>query len=265
MKEPLMMLAVLVGLLSTTVDALEEASAADERTAELKTTPDPLPQGIRNFNGMLVGRLAAKDVEKGTFVVAVDAVPRVWRNSRAEDPKSIVGKTIQVGGVFGKFLDVLIVTRKGETVEFECKHDGEGLVFPGEMLRKVAPYKAEDYPVLPEGFRGFRGTVEAEIVKKDPETFELIVKVHKLLSTSEENSAKAPEDIEGKPLMLAGFWNRKDTYHDLKVGDRIRAGMHHIAKRSDHVNVTEVSRLKSDSPREKARQRDRDSGPNVDE
>ena len=249
MKEHLATLALLIGMTApTAADAVQEQPTATEKSVELKTTPDELPAAVRNFNGMLVGRLAAKDVEKGKFVVYVDAVPRVWRNSRAENPKSIVGKTIEVGGVFGKFLDVLVVTRTGETLEFECKHDGEQLLFPGELLRKVAPYKAEDYPVLPDGFRGFRGAVNAEIVKKDPETFELILKVHKVIDTWKENSAKKPESIEGKTMMLAGFWNRKEAYHNLKVGDRIEAGMQHLAKASDHMNLAEFVRKTGDVP-----------------
>lgn len=241
MNRAIASLLVLAGLsMPATADEPKRPAAGEQAdSAPLSKTPDPLPEGIRRFNGMLVGRVAAKDVEQGTFTVLVDAVPRVWENSRAEAPRSIVGKTIQVSGVFGKFLDVLVVTRVGETVEFECKHDGERLVFPGELLRKVAPYDPADYPVLPEAFRGFRGQVAAEILKKDPETFELILRVDRVLKTWEESAAKDPKSIEGKSLMLAGFWNRREAYHDLKVGDRIEVGMKHIGMRSDHLTVAE--------------------------
>lgn len=211
---------------------------ADEPAA----APDALPAGIRRFNGMLVGRVAAKDVERGSFTLQVDAVPRVWKNSAAEDPRSIVGKTVEISGVFGKFLDVLVVTRVGETIEFECKHDGERLVFPGELLRKVAPYDPADYPVLPEAFRGFQGVVAAEVIKKDPETFELILRVDQVLQTGEDNQAKEAKSIEGKTLMLAGFWNRRDAYHGLKVGDQLEVGLRHIGLRSDHLTVAEPIR-----------------------
>ena len=243
MKTYISTLAVLIGL-STPVDAdgPQNVPASTEQQKALKATPDELAEGIQRFNGMLVGRLAAKDVEKGSFVVVVDAVPRVWRNSRAENPKSIVGKSVQVTGVFGRFLDVLVTTRIGETIEFECKHDSDALVFPGELLRKVAPYKTEDYPELPEEFRGFRGVLNAEILKKDPETFELIVKVQKVAETWEQNKAKQSGSIVGKSMMLAGFWNRKEVYHNLKVGDRIEVGVQHIEQRSDHLTVAEFVR-----------------------
>lgn len=203
---------------------------------------DPLPAELKNFNGMLLGRLVTKDVERGSFVVQVDAVPRVWRNSRAAKPGSAVGRTVEVHGVFGKFLDVLVVTRKGETLEFECKHDGERLVFPGEMLRKAAPYDPEDFPVLPEEFRGFSGVITATIVKKDPETLEMIVEVNAVKQSGEGNQAQDPESIEGKKMMLAGFWQRKEQYHALKIGDRIEVGTRHISRQSNHLNVQQSLR-----------------------
>ena len=246
-------LAILTGLtLPATADDSPKTKNEPTTTAvavELQTTPDDLPDGIHKFNGMLVGRLAAKDVEKGTFVVQIDAVPRVWRNSKAENPRSVVGKTVEVDGVFGKFLDVLVVVKKGETIEFEARHDdGNRLTFPGEMLRKVAPYDPEDYPLLPEEFRGFQGAVVADIVKKDPETLELIVRVDRVLDTWKDNRAKQPKSIEGKQMMLAGFWQRKEAYHELKAGDRIEVGMQHIGLRSEHLTVAEFVRKTGESP-----------------
>ncbi len=253
MKSQLSTLAILVGLTSPVSAEDPQVDQPVQQTQELKATPDELPDGIQRFNGMLVGRLAAKDVEKGAFVVVVDAVPRVWRNSRAENPKSVVGKSIRIEGVFGKFLDVLVTTRLGETIEFECKYDEDALVFPGELLRKVAPYQVEDYPELPEEFRGFRGAAIVEIQKKDPETFELIVKVKKVTAQWKENGAKQPESILGKSLMLAGFWNRKDAYHNLKEGDRIEVGMQHIGRQSDHLTVAEFVRKSDGDAREEMR------------
>ncbi|XZE56180.1 M56 family metallopeptidase [Planctomycetaceae bacterium SH139] len=267
MKSQLSALAVLIGLSAPLVADEPQSQNPAQQLAELKSTPDELPAGIKRFNGMLVGRLAAKDVEKGSFVVVVDAIPRVWENSRAENPKSIVGKSIEIEGVFGKFLDVLVTTRPGETIEFECKHDGDALVFPGELLRKVAPYKAEDYPVLPEAFRGFRGAVVAEVKKKDPETFELIIAVKKVADVWKENQAKQPESIVGKEMMLAGFWNRKEAYHKLKVGDQIEIGMQHIGRQSDHLTVAEFVRpsgpVRQESMREDAAVMERSDNPAV--
>lgn len=197
-----------------------------------------LGAGAQKFNGMLVGRLVSKDVEKGRFIVAVDRVSRVWRNSKAENPKSLVGKTITVGNVTGKWLDVLLLVKPGETMEFECRHDGgDTMTFPGEMMRKVPPVKPGDYPELPEGFRGFNGAVTATVVKKDAETLELIVRADAVKETWEKNRAKNPQAIVGKRFILAGFWRRRDDFNELKPGDRIDVGLEHISPRSDHLSV----------------------------
>ncbi len=248
MTRRLAVFALITGLVLPVLgDDDDQQKKQQQAAAKLKTTPDPLPEGIQRFNGMLVGRLAKKDIEKGTFVVKVDAVARVWRNSKAEDPTSIVGKYVEVDGVFGKWLDVLLLVKVGETLEFESKHDGGSrLTFPGELLRKVAPYDPGDYPVLPETFRGFNGAVAAKIVKKDPETFEMIIQVDRVIDTWKNNRAKDPKSIEGKKMMLAGFWRRKETYHGLKPGDRIEVGLQHITVRSDHLTVAEFVRKARD-------------------
>ncbi len=228
-----------------------QTDTAAPAPAALRTTPDALPEAIRRFNGMLVGRLAAKDIERGTFVVNVDTVSRVWRNSQAENPHSLVGKAVEVGGVSGKWLDVLVTTRTGETIEFECQHDGDGLRFPGELLRKVAPYEPQNYPRLPAAFRGFQGAIVAEIVKKDPESFELLVKVSDVSKVWPSNQAPQPESIRGQSMLLTGFWNRREIYQSLKPGDRIEAGIQHISRQSDHVNVHEFVRKASGAASEK--------------
>ncbi len=202
-----------------------------------------LPKAAQRFNGMLVGRLVKKDVEKGTFVLNVDAVPRVWRNSKAKSPKRLVGKNIVVDSVSGKWLDALLLVKEGETLECEARHDGgNGLTFPGELLRKVAPFKPADYPELPEGFRGCNGAVAGKIVAKNTDLLEVIIQVDRVLDAWKNNAAKKPESIIGKRAMLGGFWQRKDTYHGLKLGDRIEVGLKHIERQSDHLTVAEFVR-----------------------
>lgn len=253
----------ILGTVTLTAAADDKKPSRSKRVPPpLKKTADELPEGMHRFNGMLVGRLAKKDVEKGTFIVNVDAVPRVWRNSKAENPKSILGKSVEIDGVFGKWLDVLLVVKEGETLEFEARHDnGNRLTFPGELLRKAAPFKPEDYPVLPEEFRGFHGAVAAKIVKKDPETFEMIVHVDRVIDTWKKSRAEKSKSIEGKSMLLAGFWQRKEQYHGLKVGDRIEFGLQHISIRSDHVSVAEfVRKVGKDSEPSRPRKRDAQAG-----
>ena len=221
----------------------EDQKNQRQASSEMNDKEMGFSAGVQRFNGMLVGRLVSKDIEKGTFEVTVDRVSRVWRNSKAEDPKSLVGKTVTVDGVTGKWLDVLLLVKKGETLEFECRHDGgERMTFPGELMRKVPAVKPGEYPELPEEFRGFKGAVKATVVKKDAETLELIVQADKVIETGAKNAAKSPESIVGKRFILAGFWQRREAFNDLKVGDKIEVGLEHISVRSDHLSISKFIR-----------------------
>lgn len=244
----------IIASLTLPVIAEDEKNSPDApvRPDVLKTTPDELPKGMKNFNGMLVGRLVTKDVEKGTFVIKVDAVPRVWRNNKADDPKSLVGRTVMIDGVFGKFLDVLLLVKKGETLECEARHDGgNNLTFPGEALRRVAPVKPGDYPELPEEFRGFNGLVTGKIVRKDPEMMEIILQIEGVKNTSDKSRAQKPESIIGKKAMVIGFWRKKEAYTELKVGDTLECVVEHVVSRSDHLNVGEMQTTRKASQLEK--------------
>ena len=232
-----------LALLASVTTAAPSDEPRTQPTQTTKSTVDPFPDGLTGFNGMLVGRLMSKDVEKGTFVINVDAVPRVWRNSKAKRPRALVGKNIRVDGVSGKWADALLLIKRGESLETEARHDdGDKLTFPGELLRKVAPFSPDRYPSLPEGFRGFRGAVAAKIVRKDAELMEMVIAVDKVLDTFQGNQAEQPESIEGKKMLLAGFWRRKEDFHRFNVGQAIEVGMQHIGRQSDHLSVQEFIR-----------------------
>ncbi|MCA9179057.1 MAG: hypothetical protein KDB14_31555, partial [Planctomycetales bacterium] len=226
-------------------------TSATESTSDATSSSDSpnsvnaagLPKAFHGFLGSLVGTLVDKDVEKGTFTVKVQAVPRVWKRNRAGNPKSIIGQEVVVEGLASRFLDVLLTTRKGETLEVAARHDGGAqLAFAGEMFRKVAPYQADDYPVLAEAFRGFQGNVTATIVKKDPMLYGLIVKIESVGESREGNRAKQAESMVGKTAILAGFWQRKEQFAGLQVGDRIQTGAKHEVAGSDVLMAVETLR-----------------------
>ena len=81
--------------------------------------------------------------------------------------------------------------------------------------------------------------VTAEIVKKDQTMYGLIVKVHSVDRTFENNRADKPEVIVGKNMILAGFWRRKEVYSSLNVGDKITTGAKHEVSNTDVLSAFE--------------------------
>ncbi|MEX0702808.1 MAG: hypothetical protein WD069_12000 [Planctomycetales bacterium] len=113
-------------------------AAPRQAEAEGETVDSGIPAGLQGFRGILVGTLVSKDAEKGTLVLKVTGVKNVWKKSTAKDPKSAIGKEVPVKGVFGKWLDVLVVLQPGDKIELEAFHDeGDQLRFPGEWLKKA--------------------------------------------------------------------------------------------------------------------------------
>jgi beta-lactamase regulating signal transducer with metallopeptidase domain len=125
------------GFKKTELPAEEPAANEDgESTGDAKKTG--IPEQFVGFRGMLAGKVVATDVEKGWMEITVERVPHVWKPNKAEQPQSIVGRTVRVEGIFGKFLDNLLVLRPGDRVEVEANHlRGEALTFPGEWLKKI--------------------------------------------------------------------------------------------------------------------------------
>ena len=216
---------------------------ANEKTTATESEPWSIPDGLESFNGMLIGKLISKDIERGSFIVKVDYVSRVWRNSKSKRPRSAVGKTLRVEGVSGKWLDQLLLIRKGETMEFEAQHrGGDSLRFPGELLQKAPPFDPAEHPVPPTGFRGFRGVVSGKIERRNATGRELILKIKSIEKTAERNRAKRPQDVVGQQIVLAGFWaNMSKPFDDLDVGDTIRAGVEHRSPQSDHFSVMQFA------------------------
>lgn len=203
-----------------------------------------VPEELRRFSGMMIGKLVQRDIERGNFTVTVDYVARVWENNKARNPRAAVGKTFRVEGVSGQWLDQLLLVRPGESIEFEAQHrQGDAFRFPGEWLKKVAPYDPAQHPVPPEGFRGFSGVVVATIEEKRIESRELVLTIREIKRTFEKNQAKEPEQVKDKKVVLAGFWARMSKPFDpLKKGDMIEAGVLHRVPQSDHFTVIEYAK-----------------------
>ena len=55
---------------------------------------DTLPAAAKGFSGMLQGKVVGK--HNGGIIVAVQEITNIWRQSKAEEPKSLVGKKVLV-------------------------------------------------------------------------------------------------------------------------------------------------------------------------
>lgn len=114
------------------------------------------------------------------------------------------------------------------------------------MLRKVGAVEKGDYPELPDDFRGFSGVLKAKVVKKDEQLWELTAEVTDVVKAFDKDRSRNAESVVGKQVMLSGFWNKKDAYHSLAVGDKIQVGVEHPQRLGDQLSVIEGIRKLED-------------------
>ena len=99
---------------------------------------DALPDGMAGFSGSLQGTVVAKGQEG--FTLKVKKIVRTWKNNRAENPQSAVGKSLEI--VAGnKFHTQFIGTlKKGEELTIEAKAKGNSLQIlelNGEQRKRI--------------------------------------------------------------------------------------------------------------------------------
>jgi len=92
-------------------------------------TRDALPAAAKGFSGMFRGEVVGK--RDGGIVVAVQEITNVWRQSKAEDPKSLVGKKVLVMPRGGAEQAVRFVNavKVGESIKLDVGNkEGDKLV-----------------------------------------------------------------------------------------------------------------------------------------
>ena len=192
------------------------------------------PPELYGLSGRVIGHLVSKDVEQGELTLKIVEVDKVWRNNKARNPKSAVGRTLKIEGVFGKFLDTLLTLKENDGVRIEVKHvHGDGLTFLGEGLEKVEiekPKAENERPesentsdaAAPAGLQGFRGILIGKLVSKDVEQGTLVFKMEKVKRVWKANKAPAPEKSKGKLIRVEGISGKfLDTLLVLEIGTRI--------------------------------------------
>jgi hypothetical protein len=214
--------------------AARSAPAAADEPPAAKVPESTLPDGIRGFRGMVAGRLVDKDVEQGRLVLNVEKIERVWKNNTAKDPQSLVGKTVTIDGVRGRFLDNLLAIKPEDRLEIEVYHSrGEHLSFLGEVLKKLDEPKADGSKPsastgVPEGLRGFRGMLVGELLNKDDEAGTLVFRAERVSKVWKGNKAENPQAAVGMTLRVDGIRGKfLDTLLTLKPGDKVEVEAFH--------------------------------------
>ncbi|WP_395718290.1 M56 family metallopeptidase [Prosthecobacter sp.] len=198
-----------------------------------------LPEGLHGFSGHLSGQLISKDEEKGSMVMKVGSLLHVWKNNKAPEPNLVVGRTVKVGGIHGKALDVLVVLNPGDHLEIETKHlTGDDMLYLGEGMKKVAaPAQESAKGGGGEVLNGFRGMFVGELISKDQEKGTLEVKIARISRVWKQNKAEHPEQAVGQTWKVNGVTGKwLDTLLTLKVGDQVEVeAFHHRGEELDFV------------------------------
>lgn len=237
----------------------DEPKAGGQETRATSAEPK-VPASVHGFSGEVVGTIVSKDTDGASLVLKVQKVTNVWKNSKAEQPRDLIGCTVPIEKFFGRFLDVLLVVKPGDTVMVEVKHvRGDQLQFLGELFKKVEPISAQENPSVggtdrpakpatdkpadepkattsseqdrgkfPSGLQGFRGILLGKVVKTDVEKGVLVFQAESVKRTWPQNKATNPASSKGRELTvngIAGKW--LDVLLVLKPGDRVEVEAFH--------------------------------------
>lgn len=229
-------------LASATLIAAVPTNAAEDKKPDLSAASadgQKLPEGLHGFSGHLAGQLIEKDLEQGSLVMKVDSLLHVWRNNKATEPRLVVGRTVKVGGIHGKALDVLVVLNPGDHLEIETKHlAGDDMLYLGEGMKKAAaPAQEGAKGGGREVLNGFRGMFVGQLISKDQEKGTLEVKIARISKVWKQNKAEHPEQAVGQTWKINGVTGKwLDTLLTLKVGDQVEVeAFHHRGEELDFV------------------------------
>ena len=198
-------------------------------------------KGKNGFYAIVIGRLQSKDIELGEFTLKVDHVTSMYGNRWVKD--EIVGKTVKVTGVSGRFRDNLLLIRKGQTLKFRSgTYDAETKTvtfgFKFHVLERAKPFTPEAYGIPPKSFRGFSGELQGKIVEVGG--FEAVIRVSKVVSESSASSAKKASTIKGKLVRMVGFYRFEKAFNTLRKGDDIRIAVRHANAKHDEFQVSKA-------------------------
>jgi hypothetical protein len=110
--------------------------------AEQDVPEGPIPVGLRGFKGILFGKITEKNNDRGTFILQVQKVGRVWRQNEAKNAEEAVGKSLPIelhreSRLIGQHRETLQTLNNGDIVEVELFHVKDGVLSVMELLRKA--------------------------------------------------------------------------------------------------------------------------------
>lgn len=195
---------------------------------------DPVPEGMHGVSGLISARMIEKDNERGTIVMKVEKVHRLWRGNKAKNAGSGEGKTLKLTGITGKALDQLLVIRKGDRFSIEIKHvSGPNLRYLGEGLKRL---NEDELPAETLGedsnprrhMHGFRGIFIGTLAAKDSEKGTLSVKIESIKKTWKKNKAKHAAKAKGQVWEVRGVSGKwLDVLVESKLGERLEVEAFH--------------------------------------
>lgn len=213
-----------------------------------------VPEGLKGFRGMLIGVIAKKGDRE--FIIEVVKITRTWKQSEAENPKAAVDKKVVCelwpeGRMYERHRRTLAGLKRGDRVlvepfHLEPDHDHLTVVEELKKLEKEPEKPKAGALGVPEALRGFKGMLEATIVKKG--SVEFIIEVEKINKTWNANKAENPKAAVGKQavceLWKKGrlFEKQRRTLAELKAGDRVLVEPFHLEPNHDHLTVVEELR-----------------------
>ena len=249
-------LKALVQELTAAVDAgemtAEEAKAKYAEIAKLQKNPKGngkktgkrrrTADGRVGFYAIVIGRLRSKDVELGEFTMEVDHVTSMYESRWVKD--EIIGKTVKVTGVSGRFLDSLLLIKRGEPLKFRSgsySASSDSLTFGSKfhVLERTAKFDPAVFGVPPDAFRGFSGILQGEIVELD-QGYEVLLRVDTIVELSDDSKAIDVDSIKGKRIKLTGFFQHEEKFKDLHEGDTIRVEASQANPSHDEFRVKDV-------------------------
>lgn len=209
-----------------------------KKTGKRRRTAD----GRVGFYAIVIGRLRSKDVELGEFTVEVDHVTSMYESRWVKD--EIIGKTVKVTGVSGRFLDSLLLIKRGEPLKFRSgsySAKSGSLTFGSKfhVLERTVKFDPAAFGVPPDAFRGFSGILQGEIVELD-QGYEVLLRVDTIVELSDDSKAIDADSIKEKRIKLTGFFQYEEKFKDLHEGDTICVGVRQAHPSHDEFQVKDV-------------------------